>query len=353
MSLAARNPFRIHGTDLAPGALLAAKLVALVFAVQGLWRLTDPFVPYLSLFDHVGDPTRFQHVLQALWLVAAAALFLNLVPRVACGVLGGTLGVALLSSDAFRTNNLTYTALFFLLIALSTRGTLMTFLRWQLAVLYALAAANKLLDRGWRNGSFFETWNSLNAYGSVYRHVAHVFPGRSFSAGLSWGVIVIEFLLALAFVLPRTVPLGAWAVVAYHSSLLLLAGSTFTMFWYALVATAIALLWPAERPEIRFEPAQAWVAALRALDLGRAVVWGRGAFSVEVEGVRHSGRDAVARTIALQPLLYALVFVLMAAPQDPDRRFGALLAFAFVGTALFLRLPRLRAAHASPALHRA
>ena len=169
-------------------------------------------------------------------------MFLNLWPRVACGVLGGTIGIALLSSDAYRTNNLTYTAIVLLLIALSTRATVFNILRWQLVVLYGFAAANKLLDRGLAQRLVLPELEHIQGYGHIYKIVGDLFPGRSFSAGASWGVIAVEFLLMFLFAMPRLVPFGALGVIAYHSSLLFLTGSTFTMFWYALVATSIALL---------------------------------------------------------------------------------------------------------------
>jgi hypothetical protein len=335
MTLQARNPFRIYGTDLAPGALLAAKLIALVFATQGLWRLADPFVPYVSIFDHVGDPVRFQHILSGVWVASALALFVNLWPRVACGLLGGTIGIALLSSDAYRTNNLTYTAIVFLLIALSTRATAFTILRWQLVVLYGFAAANKLLDRGWRNGSFFQSWNSLQGYGHIYKTVGDLFPGRSFSAGASWGVIAVEFLLMFLFAVPRLAPLGALGVIAYHSSLLFLTGSTFTMFWYALVATSIALLWPTTEPPAA--TVDSIRAAFRLSDLGRAFTWRQGPVSLAIGATRFTGAEALIRIVALQPILYGLGYFLLASPHDPNRRWGALIAFAGVATGLLLR----------------
>jgi hypothetical protein len=350
--LQARNPFRIYGTALSPGGLLAAKLVALVFVIQGLWRLTDPFVPYLGIFDHVGDPKTFQHVLQAVWLIAAVTLFLNVFPRVCCAVLGAVIFVALLSSDAFRTNNVTYTALLFMLLSLSTKQTLTTILRLQLIVLYGFAALNKLLDTGWRSGAFFESWNTVQGYGHLYHELSGVFPGRSFSATLSWGVILIEFLLMISFVVPRLVPVGALMVVAYHSSLLFVTGSTFTMFWYALVATAIALApWPATPPAVVY-PRRSWLRVLRGLDLSRAFTWE----PARVEGLalrigeqRWSGRAALARIVAFHPVLYFIVYALLASPQNPDRRWGAVLAFIAVAVAAVQLLPaQLRLRRVSP-----
>jgi hypothetical protein len=350
--LRARNPFRIYGTALSPGGLLAAKLVALVFFIQGLWRLTDPFVPYLGVFDHVGDPKTFQHILQAVWLIAAVTLFVNVFPRVACAVLGGVIFVALLSSDAFRTNNLTYTALLFILLSLSTKQTLTTILRLQLVVLYGFAALNKLLDRGWRSGAFFESWNTVQGYGHLYHDIANIFPGRSFSATLSWGVILIEFLLMLSFAVPRLVPVGALMVVAYHSSLLFVTGSTFTMFWYALVATAIALApWPAAPPDVVY-PRRSWLNALRLLDLARAFVWepaGAKGLTLRIGEQVWMGRAAQVRILVFHPVLYFIVYALLASPENPDRRWGAVLAFIVVAVAgVQLAAPQLRLRRAAP-----
>src|SRR2546429_141654 len=128
------NPLQVRGTSLAPNVLLAAKLLTLVFLVKGLWQLTDPYLPYIGFLGDIASPHVFQHILQAIWLLAAACLFTNRYVRLSCAALGGAILVAVLSSDAFRTNNLTFSALLLILIGLSDRKMASAVIRAQLLV---------------------------------------------------------------------------------------------------------------------------------------------------------------------------------------------------------------------------
>src|SRR5947208_2873302 len=141
------NPLAVRGTSLPPNVLLAAKLVTLVFVIRGLWRLTDPYLPFIGFLDDLASPEVFQRTLEVVWLVAAAALFLNRCVRISCGVLGGTLLLAQIASSAYLTNNKLFTAFLLLLIALSDRMTVSTLIRAQLVLLYFWAGLNKLLDQ--------------------------------------------------------------------------------------------------------------------------------------------------------------------------------------------------------------
>ncbi len=336
------NPFAVRGTSLSPNVLLAAKLVTLVFLIQGLWRLTAPYLPFIGFLDNLGSPQAFQHTLQAVWLLAAAGLFLNRFVQPSCGVLGGTILVAILSSSAYFTNNLTFTALLLILIGLSDRATVSTFIRAQLVVLYFWAGLNKLLDENWRSGAFFETWNSMQAYGGVYRTLASHLPSMLLSTVLSWVVIATELSLAVAFAIRRLVLAGILLLVVYHSSLLFLTGSTFTMFWYALLAACLALVeWPVHRPSVHYPadgPLGRLTHLLRKLDLGQAFAWNReeGSKLRIVIGERVlSGRDALARVLLYHPTLYFIFFAVAAVHRADVHRCAALIAIAVAGYAAF------------------
>jgi hypothetical protein len=348
------NPLAVRGTPLPPNVLLAAKLVTLVFLVKGLWRLTDPYLPYVHFLGDLASPHVFQHTLQIVWLVAAACLFLNRFVRVSCAVLGGAILVAVLASDAYRTNNLTFSALLLILIGLSDRKTASTIIRAQLVVLYFWAGLNKLLDANWRSGAFFETWNSIQGYGHVYRTLASALPGMTVSAIASWGVIITELFLGVAFAVRRLVLPGILVLIVYHSSLLLITGSTFTTFWFALLAACLALLrWPSDRPVVHYgvDRRYGWTCnVLRALDLGRALRWEPqpGSTLRTVVGERSfTGGEALARVLLYHPTLYVVFYVLAALPQPQDR-WAALVVFAGTGYAVLAAIrsrvsPRVRA----------
>jgi hypothetical protein len=126
-------------------------------------------------------------------------------------------------------------------------------------------------------------------------------------------------------------------LVLYHSSLLLLTGSTFTTFWFALLAACLALLeWPAGRPAVDYGVdgrAGQLCNLLRRLDLGRALTWNpqRGSSLRVAVGERaFSGRQALARVLLYHPTLYFAFYVLAAMPQ-PQHRWAAVVAFGVVG----------------------
>lgn len=343
------NPFSVRGTALPPGALLAAKLIALVFLVLGDWRLTGPFVPFVGFLADIASPSTFQLVLQVVWLTAAALLFFNQLVRASCLVLGGVIFVGLLASQAYRTNNLTFTALVFLLIGLSDRKTCSALLRGQFVVLYFFAGMNKLLDADWQSGAFFQSWAAIHSHGATYLSLAAHLPGKLLSGIFDWVVIGTELVLAAMFALRRLVPAGILLVIAYHSTLFLVNNSTFTMFWYALVATAIALVsWPEHQPVVVYgHGALARVASiLRRIDIGGAFAWRHeGAVALEVEdrGRRYRGVDAIDRLLLFQPTLYAAFFVLVALPQ-PQPRWAAVVAICLSGYAA-VRLAREALGH--------
>lgn len=340
------NPFDVRGTPLPPNVLLAAKLVTLVFLITGGWRLTDPFLPFVGFLGDLASPSVFQHTLQAIWLAAAASLLVNRLVRPSCLLLGGVILLALLSSQAYRTNNLTFTALLLLLIGLSDRTTAAYLIRGQFVVLYFWAGMNKLLDANWRSGAFFETWTSIAGYGSAYHALASRLPAMVLSTILSWTVIVTELVIAVTFAVRRLVPVGILLVILYHSSLFLVTGGTFTMFWYSLTAGCVALLyWPAARPLVAYSDSDRLArlcGVLRKLDLGHAFVWRRQTGSglrLEIDGRFFTGRDALARLLLYHPTLYIIFFALVAAPQ-PQRRWGALVAIGAVAYAAFVLLRR-------------
>lgn len=344
------NPFRVRGTPLPPNVLLAAKVVTLVFLITGGWRLTDPYLPFIGFLGDLASAGTFQHTVQAIWLIAAACLLLNQLVRPSCVVLGGTLLLAQLSSQAYRTNNLTFTALLLLVIGLSDRKTAMMFIRAQLVVLYFWAGMNKLLDGNWRSGAFFESWVGIHAYGPAYRSLATHLPSMVLSGIASWGVIVTELAIAVTFAIRRLVPVGILLVVAYHSSLFLLTGTTFTMFWFSLTAACFALVeWPARAPSVQYGETGRYArlgGILHKLDFGHAFDWERGGDSslrLASEQRVSTGREALNRVVLYHPTLYLIFYILVAVPQ-PQRRWAAAVALGVVAYAgLMLLRNRLSA----------
>jgi hypothetical protein len=168
-------------------------------------------------------------------------LLTNRFPRAASLILGLVLVVAMLASRNYWENNRFFVCLLFLLAGVSDRRNGARIVQLQIALLYFAAGLNKLLDVDWRSGQYFENLASYAGVGA-YGRISDLLPGLLLSATLAWSVIVAEFALSVAFVLRRFVALAIWVGVGYHTSLVLITGRTFGMFWYAATASYIAFV---------------------------------------------------------------------------------------------------------------
>lgn len=243
---ASHNPFRVTGTELPPNVLLMAKILAICFLLTGHWRaFPDHFVPFLPIFDQLGQPEMFRLALQVIFFIAAFSLLFNFHVRAASLALGLLLAVAILSSRPFFENNRAYTACLWILAGLQDSFRPAILLRYQVILLYFGAGLNKLLDADWRSGQFFETMTVSIGHQPLYIRISSVFPHLFLSKVMSWTVIILEFILPAGFVLNRYVGLLVWLGAAYHTVLLLLVHTTFGMFYYATLASFLAFVdWP-------------------------------------------------------------------------------------------------------------
>jgi hypothetical protein len=324
-ALSGFNPLRMSGTAFPPNLLMAAKLLALCYVLTSQLRgLPDGFLPFISYLEHFDGSDLYRHALQAAIIVAALALWLNRAVRTSCLIIGAVLLLAILSSRPYYHNNLLYTGLFFVIAGLydPRLGTLV--FRTQLAALYFGAGLNKLLLADWRTGAFMQDWLQPDHYpaGRVYTHLAALLPGTALSALLSWLAILTELALVPLLLIPRLVPLAIVAGVSYHTGLVLMTGgSTFNMFWYALVATYIALLrWPTGLvvgylPERKLHRIAHRV--LERVDVERSMRWHSHhmkRLAVDTGFGRYTGVAAAARILLYTPAFYiacVLLFTLV------------------------------------------
>ncbi len=312
------NPLRVTGTEMPPNILLACKLIVIAFLVNGqLSRLPGHFLPFFAVLDHMGSQSDFRHALQAAFLVAAVALLVNRVPHLAAAVAGGTILVGTISSRIYFENNTEYTGLILLLAGLSLQGDRTRLLRYQVVLLYAAAALNKVLDVDWRSGQFFENWAAVTSLHATYHNVSTLFPHLVLAKLMAWSAICTEAALAVLFAIRRTFPYAAWLAVGYHSTLMLAAGRTFGMFYFSLLASylAIAAPWPATAGVVRLPHR---LRLLRVLDTDRAFTWEPGErLTVETADVRRNGIPALTRVLRYAPPAFMVFWIVAALPQ-PD-----------------------------------
>jgi hypothetical protein len=322
------NPLRVTGTDMPPNLLLASKLIVVAFFANGqLSRIPGTFLPFFSVLDRIGSRSAFQSGLQAAFLVAAAALLLNRRPNIAAVVAGGVILCGTISSRLYFENNTEYTGLILLLCGLSVWGDRTRLVRYQVVLLYAAAAVNKLLDADWRTGQFFENWATVTSLHAAYHHVSTLLPHLVLAKLLAWSAILTETALAIGFAVRRLFPYAIWLAVGYHSTLMLITGRTFGMFYFALMASYLAFArpWPEHAGLVN---ARGWVGRLRVLDTEHAFGWqARGDTLVVDTGQRElKGTAALGRVLRYTPPAWFAFWIVAAVPQpDITHRLIALL----------------------------
>lgn len=325
------NPLRVTGTEMPPNLLLACKLIVVAFLANGqLTRLPGHFLPFFRVLDQVGSRSAYHHALEAAFLVAALALLLNRVPHLAATAAGAAILLGTLSSRIYFENNTEYTGAVLLLAGLAVSGDRTRLVRYQVILLYAAAALNKLLDADWRSGQFFENWAAVTSLHATYHHVSALLPHLVLAKLLAWSAICTEAALAVGFAIRRFFPYAVWLAVGYHSTLMLTAGRTFGMFYFSLLASYLAFAgpWPVAAEHVRL-PAR--LRALRLLDADGAFVWEAGADRLAVEtpsGVL-TGFAGLRRILRFAPPAFAAFWIVAALPQpDVTHRLLALAVLA-------------------------
>jgi hypothetical protein len=300
--------------------LLGAKLATLAFLLSrtdGLRDLPDHFIPFITFFTHLGPPKAFHHALIVLAALAAIALLLNIAVRTACLAMGVLVLVGIVSTrNYFHVNHL-YFALLMVFVALYDRRVGTRLIRYQLAVIYAGAALNKLLDADWRDGAFVRDW--LPHYVGGWRHL---FSGGAVIPGaLGWIAILTELALVVLLLVPRWVPVGAWLGFAYHTGLTTItAGQTFGLFWYTMLASYLMLMaWPEADIHIELGARlRGLAAALGKLDADarfRCTVQPAAPLTVGLDTRSYTGAAAWARILVYLPLASMTLVVLVALIQ--------------------------------------
>ena len=120
-------------------------------------------------------------------------------------------------------------------------------IRAQLALVYFGAALNKLMDGDWWSGQFFEHWASVRLRQPVYLWLSPLLPPLVAAKFFCWTTMAAEAVLAVAVLVPRWYGWAIWLSLLFHAALMEFSGSMFTMFFYVMQASMLALVeWPRE-----------------------------------------------------------------------------------------------------------
>ena len=227
------NPLRLGGTALPVPLLLAAKLLVVTMLATGHFlTLPDPFLPFLPVFDRIGDPAAFRTALQVLFLLGSVALLFNRRVRLASFVVGMTILIGIASSRIYWANNTFFMGAVLTLIGLYASKRSVWLLRIQVALIYFGAGFNKILDPDWVSGQFFENWAAASLQHDLYIRVAALLPEMALAKLMCWGTIATELSLFAGFAWRRFWPFAIWLGILFHAAMTLFTGITFVLFLY-------------------------------------------------------------------------------------------------------------------------
>lgn len=249
------NPLRLTGTALPVPLLLAAKLLVITTLVTGhVATLPDPFLPFLLVFDRIGNPEVFRTALQVLFVAGSAALLFNRGVRLASFVVGMTILVGIAASRIYWANNTFFMGAVLTLIGLYASQRSVWLLRAQVALIYFGAGLNKGLDPDWVSGQFFEHWAVENLQHDLYIQVAALLPPMALAKLLCWGTIATEWSLFAGFAWRRSWPLAIWLGILFHAAMTLFTGITFVLFLYVAPIAYLAFArWPRATTEVIYD----------------------------------------------------------------------------------------------------
>jgi hypothetical protein len=342
-----RNIFSIYGTALPPNVLLMTKIV--IVACLGLLYkpVSGPYLPFVALLDGPIAHKILLPILVCSFVFGALCVLFNTCVRSGCLVTGLSVLVSMAASRAFYSNNMLYGALLLILAGLYEQRLRTWTLRLQTAIMYLGAGLNKLLEPDWRSGQFFQHW-----FGETHQHAWFIKAGAAlpplvFSQLTSWSIICLELAFAPFLLYRRTAPLAMWTVIAYHTAVLALTGSTFGIFYFSIAASMLAFVdWPQRPFSICFKNHgidRVARSLLRILDPDAAFVvsapaqCGDQSCVLEVENDREVGAMAVLRALSLCPATYFLVFLLIRLPESVlyfRRPFAVVMVLLFLPIAL-------------------
>jgi hypothetical protein len=248
---APRRAFELEHAELPRFAVLCAKLLAVLWLATGqVVYFRSAFVPFPGAFAF--DAPRAAPLIVLVQLVAILTIVCSRFVRTGCVMLAVIIAALAALDQPLFSNNRWFCALVLGMIALGDGGR---WARFQVALVYAAAAIDKLLSADWRSGWFLQTFTAnlcgTGALGSfdgapttplpATCWLAQQIVANNLAAQLcSLLVIATELAIAAGYLKPTRLVIPA--VLGFHGVLLLVTGSTFGIFFYACIACSVLVL---------------------------------------------------------------------------------------------------------------
>lgn len=209
----------------------------LAVGILGTWP-SARYLPFIDWLDHLGPAPIYNQVLWSWCALGFVLLFATRWARSGCACIGLSLLTGLLGCRPDLSVAHTYTGCLFLQLALSDNSDL---IRWQMVVLYASAAFNKVFDPHWLSGDYFEAYLGQRHHLDWYLRASASLPPKLL--GQVFGLASIATQLVLAGLFAAQLPVwGAALGTMFHSVIGTIVGTTFGPFYIALVGSYLAVL---------------------------------------------------------------------------------------------------------------
>ena len=191
-------------------------------------------------------------VLAVLSTALCLAILFTPFTRSACLALASLIAVTIFTHPTWFAHNRLFVAALLFMVSVSTQRFFFL-LRWQVALVFLVAALDKLTEPAWRDGRFFESFIAqLSRFGLMWSTNGTVGEPNALATFLAdsgsrpvWmlvglAVIALELVLAACFFFGAR--LGAWLNALFHVSVFVLTGSTMGQFFFAGVGSSLLLM---------------------------------------------------------------------------------------------------------------
>jgi hypothetical protein len=347
------NPLRCTKTGLPTNLVVLVKVLAIAVLVTNHVRLLpDPWLSFIPALDSIPGP-QFKLTIQVIFVVSALAILFNRRIQWSSLVLGATMLLAVVSSKAYYGNNKMFCGLMFLLTGLyKPDGP--PFLRWQLALTYFGAGLNKILDRDWQTGVFFEFWAGQRLHERAYILFDSLLPRLWLGKFMCWFTITTELGVVPLLLIRRLYHWGALLNVLFQCGLCLFVGNTFTLFFYAMSAASLAFVtWPSQKMKVEYGSSSQGMLRLRRLlrwaDQDERFEWTPAPRVIAAEGAFplwlttndrcYTGANALRMMVLFNPVTCFVFTLLMAVSGYGETPGLAIYRRVLLGITLVLLLP--------------
>jgi vitamin K-dependent gamma-carboxylase-like protein len=272
------------------------------------------YEPYASWYPELPEAA----YIALLWLgaVAAVAMSLGFLTRVATATAFGVVAYNLFLSTTHFHNNRAYLVIVLALLAVAPSGSgpawPLWLLRFECAAIYGASALSKLLDPDWFGGTV--TWQRViqarDQLDPLPNWVVSVLSDRGFHTGAAKAIVLTELCIAVGLWSRRTRYAAVWVAVVFHVAI----EASASVQVFSFLGVAVLLIWavPSTRDRVlRFDPAdrrhRRLAVVVRRLDwLARFRIEPASAGSalqvVDRDGTTFRGGPAVALALSRLPL---------------------------------------------------